>query len=388
LLNRALAPFGPSRVGRRFGGVDDLMAAAERRTGLDEWGDPHFRDGLETLLESLERVPDLTPLGAATFNNLIRSSLVNRLRFLSDSAPRLDLRPPIIITGLPRSGTTALHRLLAVEPEFHAPPLWELQDPFTTAAVDLRKWRSRAQIGIKNRILPELDAMHFTRAETPEECTLLLANSFASPLLWDMTPLDGYLEWYQKAPQKPVYREYRRQLELLQARHPGQQLLLKAPAHLPNLSVLQEVIPEARLIQTHRDPTACFSSHCSLREILSSFVVEQPDRPSIVDQVGRVFEHDLRANAEFHERSPGSTVHVSCSTLQRAPIEAVRVVREALDLGWDRETEKRAEVHQRPYPNRRPGLHRRGPDDWTVPKDELDRSFVSYREAFADLLKV
>ncbi len=193
-----------------------------------------------------------------TFGKMIRQALVNRLRFLGDSSPRSELNSPVIITGLPRSGTTALHRLLALDPVFHAPPLWELLDPFLDSADGLRRWRTRAQIGFKNRLLPDLDQKHFTRADTPEECTLLLANSFASPLFWDLAPLEGYLEWVQAADQRPVYEDYRRQLEILQARHPDRRLLLKAPAHLGNLAVLHEVVPEAHLIQTHRDPTAVF----------------------------------------------------------------------------------------------------------------------------------
>ncbi len=136
-----------------------------------------FRDGLDALLAALEVLPGLTPLGVVTFARMIRQALVNRLRFVGDSAPRRDLNSPVIITGLPRSGTTALHRLLALDRVFHAPPLWELLDPFSTAAPVLRRWRTTAQISFKNRLLPDLDPKHFTRADTPEECTLLLANS-------------------------------------------------------------------------------------------------------------------------------------------------------------------------------------------------------------------
>ena len=167
VVNRTLAPFGPSAAGQRFGGIEDLLTKAERRTGLRDWGDPHFRDGLDALLGSLEEVPGLTPLGVVTFSDIICQALVSRLRFVRDSVQRSELNSPVIITGLPRSGTTALHRLLGLDPGFYSPPLWELRDPFATSTFDLRRWRTSAGIMLKNRLLPDLDRKHFTRADRP-----------------------------------------------------------------------------------------------------------------------------------------------------------------------------------------------------------------------------
>jgi len=385
LVNRSLAPFGALAAGHRFGSSGDLLASTERRTGLDNWGDPHFQDGLGALLEALEGLPGLTPLGVATFGNMIRQALVNRLFFVGDSSPQSELSSPVIITGLPRSGTTALHRLLALDPVFHAPPLWELLDPFSTPVPDLRRWRTTVQISFKNQMLPDLDQKHFTRADTPEECTLLLANSFASPLFWDLAPLEGYLEWVQAADQRPVYEDYRRQLEVLQARHPGRRLLLKAPAHLGNLAVLRKAVPEAHLIQTHRDPTKCFFSHCSLRETLSAFVVDQPNRRRISNQVRRVFEHDLRGNLEFHEASPREVTHVACLTLRREPVVVLKEIHSRLGLDWTMDVAERATESIRAQSRSGPGKHRYSHDGWSVTPRHVAGLFSDYRSKFADL---
>jgi hypothetical protein len=383
-VNRSLAPFGAPAAGQRFGSSEDLLAAAERRTGLINWGDPTFRGGLDALLSDLEELPDLTPLGVTTFGNMIRQALVNRLLFVGDSSPRSELNSPVIITGLPRSGTTALHRLLALDPVFHAPPLWELLDPFSSPNPDLRRWRTTAQISFKNRLLPDLDQKHFTRADTPEECTLLLANSFASSLFWDLAPLEGYLEWVQTADQRPVYEDYRRQLEILQARHASRRLLLKAPAHLGNLAVLHEVVPEAQLIQTHRDPTRCFFSHCSLRETLSSFVVDRPDREAIAGQVKRVFDHDLRGNLEFHRGAQGGVIHVACSTLAREPLQVRREISRRVGVDWTEEATNRAARPRREGGG--PGLHRYSHDGWGISPSDVAGFFGDYRSTFADLV--
>ena len=386
IVNRTLAPFGPPAAGGRFDSIGALLGKAEQQTGLREWGDPHFREGLDALLGALEEVPGLTPLGVTTFQNIVRQALVNRLRFSRESAPRRDLGSPVIITGLPRSGTTALHRFLAVDPVFYAPPLWELLDPFADSSPDFRRWRATAQITIKNRLLPDLDRKHYTRADTPEECTLLLANSLASPLFWDLAPLDGYLEWVQAADQRPVYEDYRRQLEILQARHPDQRLLLKAPAHLGNLAVLHGVIPEAELVQTHRDPAECFFSHCSLRETLGRFVMDRPDRRAIADQVRRVFDFDLNANVGFHQDHPGEVVNVACSDLQTLPLEVVRKLCADLNLGWSEEKANRGAAHLERNPRGRFGKHRVRDDDWGVSRETVDQFFPLYRETFAGFL--
>ena len=386
LVNRTLAPFGPAPSGRLFDAHEDLLAAAERRTGLRDWGDPQFRDGLAALLGSLEALPDLTPLGVVTFSDIIRLALVSRLRFVRDSVQRRELNSPVIITGLPRSGASALHRLLNLDPGFHAPPLWELRDPFATSTFDSRRWRTSAGIMLKNRLLPGLDRKHFTRADTPEECTLLLANSLASPLFWDLAPLDGYLEWYQSTSQRPAYVDYRRQLEVLQALYPDQRLLLKAPAHLGNLAVLHELVPEALLIQTHRDPTSCFFSHCSLRETLGLFVIDRPNRKDIADQVRRVFEHDLAANLEFHEASSGETIHVACSAVRNAPHEVLRDLHQSFDLEWNQATASRTTTYLQRSQRNHGGRHSYSYTDWEISKESVDRLFRAYRTRFATVI--
>ncbi len=382
MVNAVMSPF----VRRGPWSAEPFVAEAERATGRSGWGDETFRSGLDALLASLGELDDLTPLGSTVFSNMIRQALVNRLRFVNARSRAGPLIPPIIITGLPRSGTTALHRMLALDPDHHAPPLWELLDPFADGPVDVRRWRTRAQVAFKTRLLPELDSKHYTRADTPEECTLLLANSLASPLFWDLAPLEGYLRWYQATPMAPVYAEYRAQLELLQARHPARRLVVKAPAHVGNLIALCDAVPDAVLVQTHRDPARCFNSHCSLRRTLSSFVLSQVDPRVIAGHVRRVFEHDVSANLAFHDQSPDRVIHVSQRRLRRTPLETLRAVYRASGLEPTSQAEERwtADIDHRRRIHRR---HHHVPQDvWGISPDCIDAMFGDYRRRFADQL--
>jgi hypothetical protein len=386
LVNGVLDRYGNASPADGIGNAADLMTAAERRTGLVDWGDPSFRGGLEALLDDAGRLPGLTPLGVLTFRGLIGQLLANRLRFVSSDGRRAQLAPPIIITGLPRSGTTLLHRLVGLDPAHHAPPLWELLDPFAATPGGIRRFRATLQIAFKNRLLPELDRKHFTRAGIPEECTLLLGNSFATPLFSDMAPMEGYLEWYQSSCQREVYLEYRAQLELLQERHPGRRLVLKAPAHLGNLADLVRAVPEAHLVQTHRDPTRCFFSHCSLRDTLARLVTDRPDRRAIPRLAERTFERDLRTNLAFHETHDRRVEHVAFTRLCANPIEIVRRLYDAFGLDWSAEAQRRISDYQRRFPKGRFGNHRYRDSDWGVSSARVDSWFGEYRQRFADEL--
>jgi hypothetical protein len=365
--------------------TNDLLAAAEKKTGLSDWGEPHFREGLDALLDSVGELQGITPLGQMTFRSFIDQLLVNRLRFVRDSATRERLIPPIVITGLPRSGTTFLHRLMSLDPDHHAPPLWELLDPFGSSRT--RRLKGRMQVFIKTRLLRDLDRKHFTRADAPEECTLLLANSFASPLFADMAPLEDYLRWYHRAPQKTVYAEYRTQLEILQRRHPGKRLVLKAPAHVGQLASLLDAVPEAMVVQTHRDPAECFYSHCSLRETLARFVAEDTRRSTIARVGERVFERDMRSNLEFFENGDNGVAHVAYSRLCATPVAVVREIYRFHDLEWKPEMAGQAASHAERNPKNRHGNHAYRESDWGALNERTKRAFGAYRDRFAAAMK-
>jgi len=156
--------------------------------------------GLDTLLLSIHNQDSLHLIGEITLYTLIKRSIRNRSRYLkikeNNQDKDLPLNPPIFITGLSRSGTTFLHRLLSANPELYAFPLWELFDPFTRSRTrDVRKLKTKFEINVKNILLPDLDKKHYTRANNTEECNMLLANSFNSQLFVDIAPLPEYLEW-------------------------------------------------------------------------------------------------------------------------------------------------------------------------------------------------
>ena len=250
----------------------ELEDIAIDHTGLEDFGDAYFRDGLDALLGSLASDVRLTFIGRMMLKRAILTALEQRLRLadLRKREPerlRASLRPPLIVTGLPRSGTTYFHRLLAEDPRLYAPPLWHLVAPVLpkgAAGARLHRMRLKAELAVFNRLAPSLDSKHVTRADEPEECIFLTAPSFRSPIFWSLTPVLTYLEWYADCDRRQKYVEWAEALRLLQEQAPHRRLLLKAPDHLGALADLLAAVPDAAIAVCLRDPAATVPSLDSL----------------------------------------------------------------------------------------------------------------------------
>ena len=179
-----------------------LCNEAIKKTGLTDFGDPHYKEGLSRLIESAEKDANLHFLGRCLLHSLITIFLSNRLLLaeVRKQTPELfqtPLIPPIIILGLPRTGTTFLHRMLAADPANRGIPLWELVRPISSRTPDHRRQICQRESYIHQKIVSRLDYMHFARADSFEECIMLLGTTFVSFMFWAFFPVYGYLEWWK-----------------------------------------------------------------------------------------------------------------------------------------------------------------------------------------------
>ena len=241
-----------------------LCEAAMRATGLSDFGEPHFREGLRALLSSAEHDARLHFIGRVVLRQMIVNNLANRLLLVEArrSAPEVfqrPLLPPIIVLGLPRSGTTLLHRLLAADPAHRALEFWELLSPLPLrggigGACELRRREIEKQFRRRLGMVPDLDRKHFIRPDSPEECMWLQNSSFVSMSFWAVAPVYSYLDWYIPPGSQPGLRRIPALAAAAAAGDPRRRLTLKAPAHTGSLAALHRTLPDALLIQTHRDP--------------------------------------------------------------------------------------------------------------------------------------
>jgi hypothetical protein len=257
-----------------LGTVAGLQASASKLTGLDDFGPDDYADGLGVLLESYERDAGLTPAGSKAARSMLRGALVARL--LSEAGWRaypesvsVPVRRPVFVTGLPRTGTTALHRLLVADLAHQGLELWLAEAPRPRPprgdwAGDPVFQHIAAACARHHVAHPEFMGVHYVAADQVEECWQLLRQSMRSVSFECLAHLPGYSAWLRTADWTAAYRRHRRNLQLIGLNDPGRRWVLKNPSHLFALDALLAVYPDALVIQTHRDPRAAIASMCSL----------------------------------------------------------------------------------------------------------------------------
>jgi hypothetical protein len=258
----------------RVGTIDDLHASATRRTGLTDFGPDDYTDGLAVLLDSCAREAGLTPQGSKAQRAVLRGALTARLsseaawRALPDYAT-IPIRSPMFITGLPRTGTTALHRLLTADPATQGVQMWLAEVPQPRPPRD--SWAGNPvfqliQEGYSRHHVehPEFMGVHYIAADQVEECWQLLRQSMRSISFECLAHLPGYSAWLRDQDWTGPYRRHRRNLQMIGLHDAGKRWVLKNPSHLFALGPLLDVYPDALVIQTHRAPRTAIASVCSL----------------------------------------------------------------------------------------------------------------------------
>jgi hypothetical protein len=258
--------------------ADALIARAQRRIGLVDFGAAPFEKPLRVFLRACREEADLTLFGGlATRWDAVRflSNLL-RLREEEKQTPGIIDQPierPIFIAGLPRSGTTFLHTLLAQDPANLVPRVWQLIHPYpldeARTGRDLRPRRVARQLRLFGVLAPEFRRMHPIDADSPQECSEITAHVFAS-LRFDTTyPIPSYRLWLDQTGHLDAYRFHRRFLQHLQHQAPVVgQWVLKCPDHIFALAELRAIYPDAAIVFVHRDPLAVLASVARLTEVL------------------------------------------------------------------------------------------------------------------------
>ncbi|MFI0356321.1 sulfotransferase family protein [Actinomadura sp. 9N407] len=258
------------------GTVEDLHASASKITGLADFGgdDDPYLDGLGVLLESLAGEAGLTPLGNKAQRSLVRGALAARLvsQAAWQSFPEhagAGVERPIFVTGLPRTGTTALHRLLTADPAHQGLEVWLAEVPQPRpprAGWDDDPVFQAIEAGYRRHHIdnPEFMGVHYISAAMVEECWQLLRQSMRSISFECLAHLPGYSAWLAGQDWTAAYRRHRRNLQLIGLNDPGRRWVLKNPSHLFALDALLEVYPDALIVQTHRAPSTAMASMCSL----------------------------------------------------------------------------------------------------------------------------
>jgi hypothetical protein len=279
----------------------ELLAQASERTGLSDFGNAWFREPLGVLCDGLETEAGLSPLGRAMVREQLVGLLANRLRieqYLADhpEAEAVEVTAPIVIAGLPRTGTTHLHNLLSADPALRHLPYWESLEPLPPrgeTGEQPRRERARAGIEFINAAMPHFPAMHEMTADHAHEEIQLLAMTFATMFFETLAPMRTYQQWWDATDQSPAYAYLRRVLRVLQHARGGSRWVLKSPQHLAQLTVLRSVFPDATVVFTHRDPVAVTVSMATMAAYTARLQLSKVDPQAIGRYWGQRVEHLL-----------------------------------------------------------------------------------------------
>lgn len=262
-----------------------LLQSATDRTGLNNWGDNSFRERLEVLCESLVAEAELSDVGRAMAFEQLAGHLVNRLRLedLIAANPEIEsveIERPIIICGLPRTGTTHLHNLIAADPALRYLPYWESLEPVAAPGeADPQARRDRCAVGLDliNTSMPEFKRMHDMTVDHAHEEIQLLGNDISGMLFECSYHLPSFAQHYKTHDQAPSYAYMKRTLQALQWLRGGTRWVLKSPQHLEQFPALYATFPDATFVVTHRDPVDVTQSMATMISYAMRMGCDRPD---------------------------------------------------------------------------------------------------------------
>ncbi len=370
---------------------ESVLEDARGSTGLSDFGPDDFHAGLRVLLRTYAEGP-LTERGRKSSRRRVVGLLATRLRVAealrrhSEIAQR-ELPCPMVLTGLPRSGTSALFNLLASDPAARALLLWETQfpDPLEGAeagAPDPRRAAIEAHYAKSREQNPEFTKIHFASADTPEECVLLHAYSMTGVHLGTEVMIEPYASWYRHDDLHGMYAYYKTLLQMLDWQRPGERWLLKAPAHMWGIDALIDTFPDVSIVWSHRNPLACTASICSMTHALMDGKIEFEKTalgPVVMDFYATSLERGLAAR---DRRDPARFIDVTYDEFVDRPLAVAEKIYGQFELPLDAPARSALEAHTRANPKGRHGAHEYSLDDWGLTKEEVRARFAPYAERF------
>lgn len=369
--------------------ADELIAEAKAQTGFDDFGELPFREGLEVLLETYDRnVKD--PEGRKRCRDRVVMLLATRLKCENafKTIPEIaeqEIKAPIFVTGLPRSGTSALLNQLVSAPDNRGLLQWEVQfpDPWPDSKPGQDDPRYPYLVkALEQTRDSEFAKIHYIDADTPEECVLLHAFAFDGVQLGFEIMLEPYRSWLLQRDLEPLYAYQKRQMQMLNWRNPGKQWMLKAPAHMWGIDAILKVFPDARFVWCHRDPVRVVPSINSMNKVVMGMYtgdISHLDAAEIGRAVMEWYAMSLEQGLAQRAKLPPE-IFVDCSQREFVdqPMAMVEKVYRAFDLPLRDETRSAMQAHVDANPKGKHGKHEYNLAEFGLTQEMIEDRFAFY----------
>ena len=329
--------------------ANELEDGACAATGLEDFGSPYYREGLERIVEALNTEADLNEIGQVIQHATISNALIQRLK-IEDTYrehPEIDdqeVDGPVFVIGLPRTGTTALSQLVAADPQFRSLRTWESQAPTpppeaATQHTDPRIAQAEDGLKMLDDMFPLMKTMHNSEATAPTECQDLMGMSFRTFHFDGAVRAPAYLAWLMHCDMRETYTFHRRVLKLLQWHCPPVLWHLKTPVHMFALDALVEAYPNAKFLWSHRDPAKVLGSVCSLIQYVRSWSSDRNDAKELGAEQLDSWVEAVRRAMDFRRRMGDDRfTDVSFADLQTDPVGTLQTSYESLGLTFTDDT--------------------------------------------------
>lgn len=370
-----------------------LLKAAERKEKLSDFGDEYMIQHLKFLCDCINKEAKLHPFGNFITEQRLIGILRNRLRAVEwfKRHPEINdivVKPPIIITGLQRTGTTFMHRLLGTIPENRALISWEALNPaplFTANDEKKRIGQARTSQKALKYISPVFFTIHPVEYNSPEEDVLLNDMTLLSAVPEATMHVPSFSKWAAEQDHSLAYDWLYKLLQLLQFqnKHKGQTWVLKTPQHLEYMDVIVKRFPKATIIHTHRDPKQCIPSFCSMVYHSRRIFSQEVSPTEVAEHWVNKNVYMLQQMRAAQEQNPHlKIIDIQYQDFVKAPLETIKSIYQNMNKPWSADAETAIKKALTVNKKDKYGKHHYRQADFGLTDEIIDQKFEFYTQNY------
>ena len=374
--------------------ANEILDQAKSETGLSDLGEPLFFEGLNRLIDSINNEANLNEIGIQAQPIRIQGLLSNRLRFEEDLKrfPEIldqEIIAPIVIVGLPRTGSTMTHRLLASDPNHTAMLWWEGRYPALLPGekqgdIEARMELGKAEVDAVVAASPEALDIHPWDYKGADEEILLLEHNFLSTVPESFMALPSYSEWIEEQDHTFAYEDLKKFIQYLQWQNPGREKkrwVLKSPHHLGFIDKMISVFPDAKIIQTHRDPIKTVPSFCSMCANLFEPLTTNFDKVFIGKHWSNKLTRALNHCMNISEQHPDNFLDLEFLNMIKDPIDEMKKIYEFIGESFGEKTEVAMEAWREENKHEM-GAHKYSLEEYDLTESQINNNFAKYQQKY------
>lgn len=374
--------------------ANEILDQAKSETGLSDLGEPLFFEGLNKLIDSINNEANLNEIGIQAQPIRIQGLLSNRLRFEEDlkKFPEIldqEIIAPIVIVGLPRTGSTMTHRLLASDPNHTAMLWWEGRYPALLPGekrgdIEARMELGKAEVDAVVAASPEALDIHPWDYKGADEEILLLEHNFLSTVPESFMALPSYSEWIEEQDHTLAYEDLKKFIQYLQWQNPGREKkrwVLKSPHHLGFIDKMISVFPDAKIIQTHRDPIKTVPSFCSMCANLFEPLTTNFDKVFIGKHWSNKLTRALNHCMNISEQHPDNFLDLEFLNMIKDPIDEMKKIYEFIGESFGEKTEVAMEAWREENKHEM-GAHKYSLEEYDLTESQINNNFAKYQQKY------